>query len=376
MGSAEVLQHSPSSTPLKEDTASNNIGGSHKTNNNKKMSSTSTTEATAAPSLLKKGQKLPWYRSGGMHVNMVGMGINIATPIIMLVRQLPDESYVKSYAGLTAVCCLASLITSRSVYCIAVVPANMVSLLLSAYLDVPMAYLLTMALVLAITKVNICMSVCLHRYAAHAAFKCGPLTNVAISILGCLANQGGPIWWASQHRCHHKYCDIPRDPHSALLDGTEAAFGFFETHQEVLEEFAPLHIESTLMRIIDTWSWVFVSAEFTIAFLLFGYEGLFVAQTSAWICQSITLWFNIANHPPDKEEKCKASNGKAALNEIYLPFHFLDALVPLFSIFVMEGEHKHHHDHAGLAKRSKHDIAYWAFVKPLEMLGLVWKVNV
>eukprot|EP00521_Asterionellopsis_glacialis_P006612 CAMPEP_0195284942 /NCGR_PEP_ID=MMETSP0707-20130614/2954_1 /TAXON_ID=33640 /ORGANISM="Asterionellopsis glacialis, Strain CCMP134" /LENGTH=327 /DNA_ID=CAMNT_0040344351 /DNA_START=76 /DNA_END=1059 /DNA_ORIENTATION=- len=321
-------------------------------------------------------KKLPWYRSGGMHVNMVGMGINIATPILMLVTQLPDERHMKSYAGLTALCIVASWMTCKSMYCIAVVPANMVSLLLAAYLKTPLVYLWGMALVVAMTKVNICMSVCLHRYAAHAAFKCGPCTNFAVNILGCLANQGGPIWWASQHRCHHKYCDVPRDPHSALLDGTEAAFGFFEHHQEVLEEFAPKHIESTWIRWMDTWSWIFVSLEFVGAFALFGYEGLFVAQTSAWICQSITLWFNIANHPPEKDTKCKASDGKAALHEMYLPFHFLDALVPLFSLFIMEGEHQHHHDHAGLAKRSTYDSAYWGFVKPLEMMGLVWKVNV
>jgi len=362
MGSAEVLkQDSPSSTPLKESSSS--------TSSNSKTMTMSSKTQTPPP-------KLPWYRSGGMHVNMVGMGINIATPIVMLVTQLPDEMHMKAYAGLTAVCIVASVLTCKSVYCIAVVPANMVSLLLSAYLETPMIYLLSMALVLAMTKVNICMSVCLHRYAAHAAFKCGPVTNIAVNVLGCLANQGGPIWWASQHRCHHKHCDIPRDPHSALLDGTEAAFGFFENHQVVLEEFAPKHIESTLVRIIDTWSWVFVSMEFVLAFYLFGYEGLFVAQTSAWVCQSITLWFNIANHPPEKESKCKASDGKAALNEMYLPFHFLDALVPLFSLFIMEGQHQHHHDNAGLAKRSTHDIAYWGFVRPLEMMGLVWKVNV
>ena len=45
------------------------------------------------------------------------------------------------------------------------------------------------------TQVGVCMSVCLHRYASHGAFKCGPVTSFAIEWLGCLANQGGPIWW-------------------------------------------------------------------------------------------------------------------------------------------------------------------------------------
>ena len=42
---------------------------------------------------------------------------------------------------------------------------------------------------------------------------------------------------------------------------------------------------------------------------------------------------------------------------------------------IMEGAHKHHHDHAQLAKRSKYDTAYYGFIRPLELLELVWKVN-
>jgi hypothetical protein len=42
----------------------------------------------------------------------------------------------------------------------------------------------------------------------------------------------------------------------------------------------------------------------------------------------------------------------------------------------MEMEHKHHHDNAMLAKRSWYDPAYWLFVKPLVVVGLVWDVQV
>ena len=37
----------------------------------------------------------------------------------------------------------------------------------------------------------VCMSLCLHRYAAHAAFQCEGATHLACGILGCLAFQGG-----------------------------------------------------------------------------------------------------------------------------------------------------------------------------------------
>jgi hypothetical protein len=178
----------------------------------------------------------------------------------------------------------------------------------------------------------------------------------------------------------NRYCDLPRDPHSPSQVGTEAAFCFFEKRPLIEDEFIPRHLDhSLLLRIVDTWAWVVVALELMAAYSVFGREGLFVAFTSGWLCQSMSLWFNIANHPDDTTtaKVCKASDGKADVSSTwYLPFYALDSLYHLFGIFVMEGEHAHHHDHAALAKRSKTDIAYWGFIKPLELLGLVWNVVV
>lgn len=318
--------------------------------------------------------KLPWYRSGGLHITLNGMALNIFIPIYVLASQLPDDQ-PKQFLYLMASFIASAAILSRTIYCILIVPSYLASLLLCVHLHYSFL-LLPISLILAIGKVNICMSVCLHRYAAHAAFRCGPITNVVMNVLGCLANQGGPVWWASQHRCHHKFCDVPRDPHSALLDGTEKAFGFFHHHAEVQEEFVPRQMDTTLLRILDTWSFLFVGMELYAAHYFLGNEGLFVAHTSAWLCQTITCWFNIVNHPAEKEEKCKASDGKIKLQSWYLPFHILDVLHPIFSLVVMEDEHEHHHKHAALAKRSPYDSAYWLFLKPLELIGLVWDIQV
>ena len=370
-------------------------------------------KSTTTTNLSQKNVQ-PWYKQGGMkEVNTIGMGINIVTTLVIITRNMPDSNF-KSWLALLLTSYAISAIYRKSLYCIIVVPTFFTSLLLCTSLQnqsnsvfLQAQTILSIALCLAICKVNICMSVCLHRYAAHSAFKCGPITNFFVLALGCLAWQGGPIWWASQHRRHHKHCDIPGDPHSPLLDGTEQAFSFFERHADVDEEFAPNHIdsESTLMRLMDTWSWVFVFIELRLAHSLFGLEGLFVSFTSGWMCQAITLWFNVVNHPPDgsgsvhhdedtktmtttttttttaKSEKkkrdllCKATDGKDTyMAESYIPFMILDVLHPLFSVFVKEDEHKHHHDHARLARRSQLDIAYWGFVWPMEQMGLVWNV--
>ena len=318
----------------------------------------------------------PWWCRGGMHVNMVGMIFTIAGPIVAMTRNIEKQN-LQFYMSLLAISFATSaIIGMRTLYCIVVVPSYMVSMSLALTLQYPPLVLLA-ALVLAIVKVGVCMSVCLHRYAAHAAFKCGYFTRLFVTAVGCLANQGGPIWWASQHRCHHKFCDIPRDPHSALLDGEEAAFAFFDfpSHQYVIEEFAPFHQDTKLIRIMDTWSFMFVGMEFLASYYLFGMNGLFISYTSAWFCQSITLWFNVANHPAEAVGNCKAANTRAKPQKAYLPWYLFHMLFPLFADAVGERNHQHHHDHSNLAKRSDKDLAY-LFVLGLESLGLVWNVRV
>jgi fatty-acid desaturase len=190
-----------------------------------------------------------------------------------------------------------------------------------------------------------------------------------------MANQGGPIWWASQHRAHHKYCDGEQDPHSAHQDGVEAAFSFFQVHNTVWEEFAPTHCDSFWLRLVDTWSFVAVTAEMSLAYYLFGPVGLFISFTSAWLCQSGTLWFNVANHPEDIDKPCKAADYRMKPPVNYPAFLLLDLLYPLFATVVGESNHEHHHIHFALAKRGPYDLAYYTFVWPLEKLGVVWNVK-
>lgn len=327
-------------------------------------------------------QRRPWYSRGGMYMNVWGMLVNTAAATLWLVFSLSEPSQRWAFLYLYLASCVGAFLTGkRTEYCIAIVPLYMCSLLLAFGLPQGRPLVsLAIATFLGIAKVNICMSVCLHRYASHGAFQCGTPVKYFLAVLGCLANQGGPIWWASQHKCHHRYCDLPGDPHSPTVSGTERAFSFFRAFKYVNKDFAPQHLESTAMRVIDTWSFVFCSIEMLLAYHVAGNVGLFCSFTSGWFCQTITLFFNVVNHPPEMSKKCKATDARAAIyaqeGGFYLPYYFLDSFYPLCVSIVMEGEHEHHHDHAQLAKRDNYDTAYYTFILPLELLGLVWKVNV
>jgi stearoyl-CoA desaturase (delta-9 desaturase) len=69
-----------------------------------------------------------------------------------------------------------------------------------------------------------------HRYFSHRAFKTSRLFQFAGALLGCLALQKGPLWWAAHHREHHRLSDHEGDVHSPHVHGfIWAHMGWFLT---------------------------------------------------------------------------------------------------------------------------------------------------
>src|SRR2546421_10701109 len=55
-----------------------------------------------------------------------------------------------------------------------------------------------------------------HRYFAHRSYKTSRLFQFVLACLGCTALQKGPLWWAAQHRRHHRHSDTEQDAHSPV----------------------------------------------------------------------------------------------------------------------------------------------------------------
>jgi stearoyl-CoA desaturase (delta-9 desaturase) len=55
-----------------------------------------------------------------------------------------------------------------------------------------------------------------HRYFSHRAYKTSRVFQFLLACLGCSALQKGPLWWAAQHRHHHRTSDTPEDLHSPV----------------------------------------------------------------------------------------------------------------------------------------------------------------
>lgn len=323
--------------------------------------------------------------AGGMHVFQAGAVGTIVFPAIVFALPLVECRALFALwvaYGLVLLACSAPIV--NGLYAGVVFPlyhttlaAGMATVLIPAGKSA--APIVVAVAALSVFKIGVCMSVCLHRFAAHAAFKCGPTALYALCVLGCLANQGGPLWWASQHRCHHKFCDQPRDPHSPTQMGIVRAFGFFVTSPNVNEDFVPPHLPNTLpMRLLDTFSIVPVMLEQLLAYRCGGITALWVVYTADWVSQTVSLWFNIVNHPPGKGNRgCVAQNGCDPSKVERAPSVLFSCLNRLLWIPGLVGEdaHEHHHEHARDARRPGHDLPYHLFIRPLEAVGILWHVK-
>jgi stearoyl-CoA desaturase (delta-9 desaturase) len=58
-----------------------------------------------------------------------------------------------------------------------------------------------------------------HRYFSHRAYALGRVPQFLMGFLGQTAAQRGVLWWASNHRHHHRWSDRPEDIHSPIQRG-------------------------------------------------------------------------------------------------------------------------------------------------------------
>ncbi|MEO9240158.1 MAG: acyl-CoA desaturase, partial [Jatrophihabitantaceae bacterium] len=94
------------------------------------------------------------------------------------------------------------------------------------------------------------VTVGLHRYFTHGAFKANRVLKIALAIAGSMAIEGPVIRWVSDHRRHHAFSDREGDPHSPWrfgesLGGLTKGFWFahlgwlFDTEQTNQDKYAP-----------------------------------------------------------------------------------------------------------------------------------------
>jgi stearoyl-CoA desaturase (delta-9 desaturase) len=127
-----------------------------------------------------------------------------------------------------------------------------------------------------------------HRYFSHRSFTLGRAAQFVFAVGGSTAAQKGPLWWASQHRAHHRYADTDRDPHSPQRGFLWSHVGwilsdrFTKVDEDAVKDLA----RYPELRWLDRHDWVAPWSLGVVSYLVGGWSGLVVG----FFGSTVLLW--------------------------------------------------------------------------------------
>jgi stearoyl-CoA desaturase (delta-9 desaturase) len=127
-----------------------------------------------------------------------------------------------------------------------------------------------------------------HRYFSHRTYRTGRVRQFLLAFVGVTAVQRGPLWWAGNHRAHHRYSDTERDPHSATRGfwwshvGWILSANYANTNGALVQDLA----RYPELRFIDRHDWIGPWSLGVVCFLLGGWSGLIVG----FFLSTVVLW--------------------------------------------------------------------------------------
>ena len=207
-----------------------------------------------------------------------------------------------------------------------------------------------------------------HRYFAHRAYKTSRGFQFVLACLGSSALQKGPLWWAANHRNHHKYSDQVDDPHSPIQHGVFWSHVGWVLAPEnakhdpaIMKDFA----RYPELRLLEKLHWLPSLLLAGLCYLLAGWSGVvwgFVVSTV--LLYHGTFLVNSACHIFGSR-RYKTSD--ASRN---------NALVAILTLG--EGWHNNHHHYMSSANQGffwwEVDGSYYALCT-LRLFGVVWDLR-
>lgn len=219
-----------------------------------------------------------------------------------------------------------------------------------------------------------------HRLLSHRSFACPKFVEYFWVLMGYLAFEGSPIWWATIHRAHHRHVDTPLDPHSPRYGFYNAHFGWttkptYDSHIDPATQSKDL-ISDPIYRFLEqggTW-WRAHTLGFTICFAFrlliwacFGWVAALASLLAALAVLQIPLMLNVVCHMP----KLGYKNFRCADDSVNVWWVGLLA--------VGEGWHNNHHVFPGSAKSGikahEFDLS-WLLICAMRKLGWISRINV
>ena len=113
-----------------------------------------------------------------------------------------------------------------------------------------------------------------HRLLTHSSFETPAPVRATFLILGCMAAQGRPIDWASNHLKHHAFSDHDGDPHTPTEGLFHAHLGWFFTGEPAdREKYGKRWENDRVIQFIDRTTVVWLVLGLVIPYLIAGWGG-------------------------------------------------------------------------------------------------------
>ncbi len=207
-----------------------------------------------------------------------------------------------------------------------------------------------------------------HRYFSHRSFKTSRAFQFVLAFACQMSAQKGVLWWAANHRHHHRYSDKDPDLHSPTLRGFWWAHvgwilapDFVETKVELVKDLA----KYPELRWLNRYHLAPVFVLAAVTFALGGLPGLYWG----WVVMTVLLWhcsFTV-NSLAHVWGRRRYETTDTSRNNVWL------ALLTLG-----EGWHNNHHHYQSSARQGffwwEVDVSYY-LLKLGQALGLVWDVR-
>jgi stearoyl-CoA desaturase (Delta-9 desaturase) len=207
-----------------------------------------------------------------------------------------------------------------------------------------------------------------HRYFSHRSFKTSRVGQFALAWLGTMCMQKGVLWWAGNHRAHHRHSDTEHDLHSPTVSGFlwshmgwMLSTAYERTEWDRIKDFTKYPELRWLER-----NWLVPPlAMFFVVTLIWGIPGLvwggFVSTTLLW---HGTFTINSLAHVFGSVRYKTTDTSK---NNFWLAL-----------ITMGEGWHNNHHYYQASAAQGffwwEIDLSWYA-IRALEAVGIVWDVK-
>jgi stearoyl-CoA desaturase (delta-9 desaturase) len=204
-----------------------------------------------------------------------------------------------------------------------------------------------------------------HRYFSHRSFKTSRAWQFVLAFLAQTSAQKGALWWAAHHRVHHRYSDLPGDPHSPKD-------GFWESHvlwilrrgsseTREIKDFS----KYPELRFLNRFHLIPPVLLAVALFFLGGMPalvwGFFVSTVLLW---HGTFLVNSVNHVWGTRRYATTDTSRN------------NALLALLTMG--EGWHNNHHHYMSSANQGffwwEVDLSYY-LIRAMQAVGLVWDVR-